>query len=67
MSFFQCLVLQEFSEKDYSDIVNGWKDKIKRMGSDGNQRWGLFYAEKNTIESFSLLDKWYIKQDSNFL
>ena len=36
---------QEFSEEDYNYIVNGWKDKVVRAG-EGDQRWGLFYAEK---------------------
>ncbi|PWA67223.1 O-acyltransferase, WSD1 domain-containing protein [Artemisia annua] len=30
---------------DYNDIVGGWKAKLVRVGS-GEQRWGLFYAEK---------------------
>lgn len=38
--------IKDFSEKDYLDIVNGWQDKLKRVGKQGNQRWGLFYAEK---------------------
>lgn len=36
---------QEFSLQDYNDIVGGWKDKIKRTAA-GDQRWGVFYAEK---------------------
>ncbi|KAK7505822.1 hypothetical protein BaRGS_00003093 [Batillaria attramentaria] len=37
--------IQEFCEEDYNYIVNGWKDKLVRVG-EGDQRWGLFYAEK---------------------
>ncbi|XP_078163961.1 phosphoethanolamine N-methyltransferase-like [Carex rostrata] len=37
--------LQDFSEKDYDDIVNGWNAKLKRS-SLGEQRWGLFIATK---------------------
>lgn len=37
--------LQDFSEEDYDDIVNGWKAKLTRV-SDGEQRWGLFIATK---------------------
>jgi len=37
--------IQEFSEKDYTDLVTGWQDKIRRCGN-GDQKWGLFYAEK---------------------
>lgn len=36
---------QEFSQKDYDDIVGGWKDKLVRTAT-GDQRWGVFYAEK---------------------
>jgi len=38
--------IKEFSESDYNYIVDGWKEKIKRASPSGNQRWGLFYAEK---------------------
>ncbi|ESO87855.1 hypothetical protein LOTGIDRAFT_219756 [Lottia gigantea] len=39
--------IEEFGEKNYNDIVEGWTDKVKRVGKgDGDQRWGLFYAEK---------------------
>ncbi|XP_016493417.2 phosphoethanolamine N-methyltransferase 1 [Nicotiana tabacum] len=38
--------IQEFSEKDYSDIVGGWKAKLIRSTSSGEQRWGLFIAKK---------------------
>ena len=37
--------IKEFSENDYSEIVNGWKAKLKRS-SAGEQRWGLFIAKK---------------------
>ncbi|XP_076449925.1 uncharacterized protein LOC143286185 isoform X2 [Babylonia areolata] len=37
--------IQEFSEEDYNYIIDGWKAKIERVG-EGDQRWGLFYAEK---------------------
>ncbi|KAJ1105988.1 hypothetical protein NDU88_003391 [Pleurodeles waltl] len=36
---------QEFSEDDYLYIIEGWKEKLHRC-SLGDQRWGLFYAEK---------------------
>lgn len=36
---------QEFSREDYDDIVGGWKDKLVRTAA-GDQRWGVFYAEK---------------------
>ncbi|OIT21052.1 PREDICTED: phosphoethanolamine N-methyltransferase 1-like [Nicotiana attenuata] len=38
--------IQEFSEKDYNDIVGGWKAKLIRSTSSGEQRWGLFIAKK---------------------
>ncbi|PWA89979.1 phosphoethanolamine N-methyltransferase [Artemisia annua] len=37
--------IRDFTEEDYNDIVGGWKAKLVRVGS-GEQRWGLFYAEK---------------------
>ncbi|XP_078445971.1 phosphoethanolamine N-methyltransferase-like [Wolffia australiana] len=37
--------IRDFSQEDYDDIVNGWKAKLKRSSS-GEQRWGLFLAEK---------------------
>ncbi|XP_074645106.1 uncharacterized protein LOC141914452 [Tubulanus polymorphus] len=40
--------IKEFSESDYLYIVDGWKEKITRASDNGNQRWGLFYAEKST-------------------
>ncbi|XP_052231332.1 uncharacterized protein LOC127844849 isoform X1 [Dreissena polymorpha] len=36
--------VQEFSQSDYDYLVNGWKDKL---GRTEDQRWGVFYAEKN--------------------
>ncbi|RWW32601.1 hypothetical protein GW17_00002717, partial [Ensete ventricosum] len=32
-------------QEDYDEIVNGWKAKLKRS-SVGEQRWGLFIAQK---------------------
>ncbi|XP_058868000.1 uncharacterized protein LOC117398653 isoform X1 [Acipenser ruthenus] len=37
--------IQEFSEEDYSYIVQGWMEKLQRC-EQGDQRWGLFYAER---------------------
>ncbi|RWR77402.1 phosphoethanolamine N-methyltransferase 1-like protein [Cinnamomum micranthum f. kanehirae] len=37
--------IQEFSEEDYSEIVDGWKAKLRRSWA-GEQRWGLFIAKK---------------------
>ncbi|XP_059811318.1 LOW QUALITY PROTEIN: phosphoethanolamine methyltransferase [Hypanus sabinus] len=37
--------LQDFTEDDYSYIVRGWQAKMSRCEA-GDQRWGLFYAEK---------------------
>ncbi|RXM90802.1 Phosphoethanolamine N-methyltransferase 1 [Acipenser ruthenus] len=37
--------IQEFSEEDYSYIVQGWREKLQRC-EQGDQRWGLFYAER---------------------
>lgn len=36
---------QLFSEEDYMYIVESWKEKLQRC-KIGDQRWGLFYAEK---------------------
>lgn len=36
---------QEFDEAGYKYIVDGWKEKLGRVEM-GDQRWGLFYAEK---------------------
>ncbi|KDP23923.1 hypothetical protein JCGZ_27083 [Jatropha curcas] len=38
--------ITDFSEKDYNDIIDGWKAKLIRSSS-GEQRWGLFIAKKN--------------------
>ncbi|XP_029467405.1 phosphomethylethanolamine N-methyltransferase-like isoform X2 [Rhinatrema bivittatum] len=37
--------IQAFSEEDFVYIVEGWKEKLHRCKL-GDQRWGLFYAEK---------------------
>ncbi|XP_072106964.1 uncharacterized protein [Mobula birostris] len=37
--------LQDFAEDDYCYIVRGWQAKMSRCEA-GDQRWGLFYAEK---------------------
>ncbi|XP_053576004.1 uncharacterized protein LOC128665812 [Bombina bombina] len=37
--------LQSFTEEDYNYIISGWEEKLHRC-SLGDQRWGLFYAEK---------------------
>ncbi|XP_018115131.1 phosphoethanolamine methyltransferase [provisional] S homeolog isoform X1 [Xenopus laevis] len=37
--------IENFSEEDYKYIIDGWKEKQHRC-SLGDQRWGLFYAEK---------------------
>ncbi|XP_018408389.1 PREDICTED: phosphomethylethanolamine N-methyltransferase-like [Nanorana parkeri] len=37
--------IESFSEEDYNYIIDGWKEKLYRC-SLGDQRWGLFYAEK---------------------
>ncbi|KAI1898360.1 hypothetical protein AGOR_G00071520 [Albula goreensis] len=38
--------IEEFSEEDYNAIVTGWKEKLQRC-EKGDQRWGLFYAERD--------------------
>jgi len=43
-------MLQEFSAADYNDLVTGWNNKIHRCAI-GDQKWGLFYAEKPTAAS----------------
>mmetsp|Transcript_16946 Transcript_16946/g.42532 ORF Transcript_16946/g.42532 Transcript_16946/m.42532 type:complete len:492 (-) Transcript_16946:154-1629(-) len=35
--------IKEFSQKDYNDIVDGWKAKLGRLDQ---QRWGFFTATK---------------------
>ncbi|XP_059144451.1 uncharacterized protein LOC131931640 [Physella acuta] len=37
--------IAEFNEDGYKYIVDGWKEKLGRVEL-GDQRWGLFYAEK---------------------
>jgi len=37
--------VQEFDDAGYKYIVDGWKEKLGRVDI-GDQRWGLFYAEK---------------------
>ncbi|XP_062118017.1 phosphoethanolamine N-methyltransferase 2 [Humulus lupulus] len=37
--------ISDFSEEDYNDIVGGWNAKLIRSTS-GEQRWGLFIANK---------------------
>lgn len=37
--------IDEFSEKDYEDLINGWNEKLVRC-ADGHQVWGKFYCEK---------------------
>uniref|UniRef100_A0A1J3JVT4 phosphoethanolamine N-methyltransferase n=1 Tax=Noccaea caerulescens TaxID=107243 RepID=A0A1J3JVT4_NOCCA len=38
--------ISDFSKEDYDDIVGGWKAKLERTAS-GEQKWGLFIANKN--------------------
>ena len=40
-------MFQDFSQKDFNDIIGGWEDKLKRCGK-GDQKWGFFMAEKPT-------------------
>jgi phosphoethanolamine N-methyltransferase len=37
--------IKEFSETDHKELVDGWNSKIERCAA-GDQKWGLFYAEK---------------------
>nr|GMD07326.1 phosphoethanolamine N-methyltransferase 1-like [Ipomoea batatas] len=37
--------INDFSEEDYNEIVEGWRAKLARCSS-GEQRWGLFIAKK---------------------
>ncbi|TRY80587.1 hypothetical protein TCAL_11633 [Tigriopus californicus] len=37
--------IQEFSEKDYNDLMGGWEIKVVRCNA-GDQGWGLFRAVK---------------------
>ena len=38
-------VIEEYSQKEYQCIIDGWQDKIVRCGS-GDQVWGLFVVKK---------------------
>ena len=38
-------IIEEFSQKDFDYIVNGWNDKVGRC-ADGDQVWGYFVAKK---------------------
>ena len=38
---------QEFSEADYTYLLDGWKAKVVRCGA-GLQKWGLFKCTKPT-------------------
>ncbi|XP_048253287.1 phosphoethanolamine N-methyltransferase 3-like [Haliotis rufescens] len=35
----------DFSQKDFDDIVSGWKDTLHQC-EEGEQRWGIFHATK---------------------
>lgn len=37
--------IEEFSQKDYDELMSGWEDKLVRCAA-GNQVWGKFYCEK---------------------
>ena len=37
--------IKEFSQKDYDELVDGWKIKVVRC-SDKDQGWGWFHAYK---------------------
>ncbi|XP_071480831.1 uncharacterized protein, partial [Diadema antillarum] len=43
-------ILEGFSAEDVSALRDGWKSKIQRVKA-GNQKWGLFYAEKAKLKS----------------
>ena len=38
--------LQNFTQHDYEDLIQGWEKKIARS-QQGSQKWGYFYAKKN--------------------
>ena len=38
--------LQNFTQHDYEDLIQGWEKKIARA-QQGSQKWGYFYAKKN--------------------
>ena len=59
--FFSCILLcLSCYQNDYSEIVNGWKAKLKRS-SVGEQRWGLFIAKKWWINHFETVNGWKAK------
>ena len=37
--------IEETSEADFNDIIQGWEAKLARC-AEGDQKWGLFYAVK---------------------
>jgi phosphoethanolamine N-methyltransferase len=37
--------VEETSEADFNDVVQGWEAKLARC-ADGDQKWGLFFATK---------------------
>ena len=37
--------VEQFSEKDYQDLINGWNEKIVRC-DEGHQRWGKISCQK---------------------
>jgi phosphoethanolamine N-methyltransferase len=37
--------IKDFSQKDFDDLVDGWKIKVDRVNA-GDQAWGLFLATK---------------------
>lgn len=39
-------ILKDFTEEDVRSLQDGWRSKIERVDA-GNQKWGLFYAEKS--------------------
>ena len=39
------LLFQEFSEEDFSYLIDGWTTKLERCAR-GDQKWGLFQAKK---------------------
>ena len=45
VSFSGIFPVQDFSQKDFDDLVSGWKAKIDRV-SRGDHCWGFFMAKK---------------------
>lgn len=43
--FNNLLPIQDYSERDYQEIVEGWETKLVRCRS-GDQVWGMFKARK---------------------